>query len=162
LVRNAMTSDLKKLVELRLSLQQHVEKSNSLIWRITKEGTRILKQKFEETLRDSNSSMVVAEIDGEVIGFAYGQVVSRTDYLPERVGHISTIYVSKSFRRRGIGIRLVEELCQFFIRENVEQVTLRYIIGNIEAEEFWSKLRFKPIITTASIRPEELKKRLML
>lgn len=110
---------------------------------------------------DSNSCIVVAEMSGEVIGFAHGEVLHRTDYLPESVGTISTIYVTKSFRRRGVGKRLVEKLCQFFIKKKVEQVTLRYIIGNIEAEGFWSRLRFVPIITTASAHPEELKERLV-
>lgn len=159
-VRNATSSDLEKLVELRLSLQRHAEKSNSSVWRITKEGKRLLRQKLEKTLMESNNCMVVAEMSGEVVGFANGQVTHRTDYLPESVGAISTIFVTESFRRRGVGRRMVEKLCQFFIREKVEQITLRYIIGNIEAEGFWSELGFEQIITTASISPEELKERL--
>lgn len=160
LIRNAKSSDLEKLVELWLSLQQHAEKSNPLIWRITNEGKSLLRQKFEKALRNSNSRIVVAEMSGEVMGFAYGQVLHRTDYLPKSVGTIASIYVAKNFRRRGVGKRLVKKLCQFFIEEKVEQITLRYMIGNIEAEGFWSKLKFEPIITTASISPEELKERL--
>ncbi len=159
LIRNAMSSDLEKLVELRLSLQQHAEHSNPLIWKITEEGETLLRQKLEKTLRDSSSCLVVAEIGGEVVGFSHGQILHRTDYLPKCVGGISTIYVAKGFRRRGVGRRLVENLCQFFIREKVEQITLRYIIGNIEAEGFWNKLGLKPVLTTVSIRPEELKER---
>lgn len=161
LVRNAISSDLEKLVELRLSLQQHAEKSNPLIWRITKEGKALLRQNLEKALRDSNSCVVVAEMGGEVVGFAHGQVLHRTDYLPESIGVISTIYVIKSFRRRGVGSRMVEKLCQFFIEEKVEQVTLRYIVGNVEAEGFWSKLGLEPVITTVSIRLEELEERLV-
>lgn len=160
MIRNATSSDLKKLVELQLSLQRHAEKSNPLIWRITEEGKALIRQKFEKTLSDSNSRILVAEMSGEVVGFSQGEVVHRTDYLPESVGTISLLYVVENFRRRGVGSRLVEKLCQFFIKEKVEQVTLRYIIGNIEAERFWSKLNFEPIITTVSIRPEELKERL--
>ncbi len=160
LIRNATSSDLKKLVDLQLSLQRHAEKSNPWVWRITEEGKTLIRQKFEKTLSDSNSRIVVAEMSGEVVGFSQGEVVHRTDYFPESVGTISLIYVAENFRRRGIGSRLVEKLCQFFIKEKVEQVTLRYIIGNIEAERFWSKLNFEPIITTVSIRPEELKERL--
>jgi len=136
-IRSATSSDLKKLVELRLCLQLHAEKSNPWVWRVTEEGKRVIEQEFEKTLSDSNSRTVVAEMNGEVVGFALGEV-----------------------EHRGIGSRLVEKLCQFFIKEKVEQVTLRYIIGNIEAERFWSKLNFEPIITTISIRPEELKERL--
>ncbi len=160
LIRNATSSDLKKLVELQLSLQRHAEKSNPWVWRITEEGKTSIRQKFEKTLSDSNSRIVVAEIGGGVVGFSQGEVARRTDYSPERVGTISLIYVAEKFRRRGIGSHLVEKLCQFFIKEKVEQVTLRFIIGNIEAQRFWSKLNFEPIITAVSIRPEELKKRL--
>jgi hypothetical protein len=33
---------------------------------------------------------------------------------------------------------------------------VRYIIGNKEAEGFWRKLGFEPIITTSSTYPKEL------
>lgn len=157
LIRNAKTSDLTKLVEFRLSLQKHAEKSNPRIWRVTKEGEALLKQNQEKALRDSNNRMVVAEMSGEVIGFAQGEILHRTEYLPESVGMISFIYVAKGFRRRGVGSRLVEKLCRFFLEEKAEHITLRYIIGNVEAEGFWSKLRFEPVIKTVSTRPEELK-----
>ncbi len=160
LIRNATASDLKRLVELQLCLQQHAEKSNPRVWQITEEGKTLLRKKLEKTLSDSNSRTIVAEMSGEVVGFSQGEVVHRTDYSPESVGMISRIYVAENFRRRGIGSRLVEKLCQFFLKEKVEQVTLRYIIGNVEAGRFWSKLSFAPTITTVSISPEELKKRL--
>ena len=35
-------------------------------------------------------------------------------------------------------------------------MTVRYIIGNKEAEELWRKLGFEPIITTGSTDPKEL------
>jgi ribosomal protein S18 acetylase RimI-like enzyme len=160
LVRNAMSSDIEKLLELRLSLQKHGERSNPLVWRITKEGETLLRQKLEDTLTDSNSCIAVAEANDGVVGYAIGQVQHRTDYLPATVGAISTIYVAESFRRRRVGRCLVKKLCEFFIRERVEQVTLRYIVGNKEAERFWSKLGFEPLIITVSASPKELQRRL--
>lgn len=160
-IRNAKPSDIDKLVELRLSLQRHVEASNPKIWRITEEGVGLLKQGLEEAMSDDNGRLVVAMMDGEVIGFAHGQVLQRTDYQPHIVGTISNIYVQGGFRERGVGRRLVESLCQFFSIKNVEEVTLRYVIGNREAEEFWKGFGFKPIINAANTSLEELKKRLM-
>jgi len=160
LIRDATFSDIEKLVELRLLLQQHAERSNPWVWKITEEGKTLLRQEFEEALGDSNTCIPVAEMRGKIIGFSQGEVEHRTDYLPESVGTIALIFVAESFRRQGIGSRLIEKLCQFFIKEKVEQVTLRFIIGNIEAQRFWIKLNFEPIITTVSIRPEELKKQL--
>jgi hypothetical protein len=39
-IRRAASSDVERIVELGLLLQEHAEKSNSLIWRITEEGKR--------------------------------------------------------------------------------------------------------------------------
>lgn len=138
-------------------LQQHGEDSNPSVWRITEEGKALVKQKVENALVGINSKVLVAEMNGEIIGFIYGEVSRRTDYLPRSVGAISTIYVAKKLRRKGIGVRLVEELREFFNSKRVEHVTLRYIIGNSEAEGFWKKLGFEPIITTAGMRLDELR-----
>jgi ribosomal protein S18 acetylase RimI-like enzyme len=156
LIRKAVSSDVERLVELRLFLQQHCEESNPSVWRITQEGKELLKQKVEDDLLERNSQVLVAEVDGEVVGFGQGEVAHRTDYLPKSVGSISTLYVRKKFRRRGIGTRLVKELCKLFSLEGAEQVTLRYIIGNKEAEKFWNNLGFKPIITTADAHPKKV------
>lgn len=155
-IRKATPFDVERLVELRLLLQQHCEKANPSIWRISEEGQRQLREKVEDSLNDSNSHVLIAEMNGETVGFTHGEVTSRTDYSPRTVAHISTTYVLKKFRGTGVGTSLVKELCTFFISEGVEQVTLRYIIGNKEAERFWKKLGFKPLIMTAGTHLKEL------
>lgn len=159
-VRTAKPSDIDKLVELRLSLQRHVEKSNPRIWRITKKGAGLLKQGLKEGMKEEGSRIIVATVKGKIVGFAHGQVSHRTDYSPDNIGTIMNIYIQKEFRGKGVGKRLVGELCRFFASEGVRQVTLRYAIGNREAEKFWKGLGFEPVITAANVRLEKLEKRL--
>jgi len=149
LIRMATRSDVEKLVALRILLQQHAEESNRLTWRITAEGKTLLREKVENELVDNKRRTLVAEMNGEIIGFIQGEVQRRIDYLPRTVGSISTAYVVGKFRRKGVGQMLVKRLFEFFSSEGVEDVTLRYIIGNREAERFWKKLGFQPVITTA-------------
>ena len=78
-IRRATAPDLDGLLELRLSLQRHVEASNPWIWRITEEGRSRLKQELEQMLEDGESRMVVAVKEGDLVGFAYGRVAHRTD-----------------------------------------------------------------------------------
>jgi GNAT superfamily N-acetyltransferase len=157
-VRKATFSDVKKLTELRLLLQQHCEESNSQIWQMTDEGKALLKRKVQNDFVNESSRIFIAEIKGNIVGFAHGDVSHRTDYLPKNVGSISTVYVDSNFRRKGVGALLIRHLCEFFDSEGVEDVTLRYIIGNEEAERFWGKLGFKPVITTAKIDLKNLER----
>ena len=155
-IRKATPSDIDKLVQLRLLLQQHCEESTLMIWHMTEEGKTILKQRVQNELSTDNSHVLIAEMNGEIIGSAHGEITHRTDYTPRTVGSISTVYVVREFRKRGVGALLVKQLCELFDAEGVEDVTLRYIIGNNEAEAFWRKLGFKPIITTAKTSLKEL------
>lgn len=157
LVRRATCSDIEKLIELRILLQQHCEDSNRLIWHMTPHGKALLREKVENELVDNKRRTLVAEMSGETIGFIQGEVERRIDYLPTTVGSISTAYVVKEFRRKGVGEMLVKRLCEFFSSEGVEDVTLRYIIGNREAEGLWKKLGFQPVITTAKTVLDRLK-----
>lgn len=79
-IRRATSSDVERIVELRLLLQEHAEKSNSLIWRITGEGKKLLKQKVEIDLADGNIQVLLAEAYGGIIGYVQGEVISRSDH----------------------------------------------------------------------------------
>ena len=155
-IRRAASSDVERIVELRLLLQEHAEKSNPLIWRITEEGKNLLKQKVENELGNSNIEVLLAEAEGKTIGFVQGEVACRSDHTPRIVGQISLMYVVKQFRRKGVGKRLMKELRKFFSSSKAEDLTVRYIIGNKEAEGFWKKLGFEPIISTSGVYPKEL------
>ena len=109
-IRRAASSDVERIVELRLLSQEHFEKSNPLIWRITEEGKKLLKQKVENDIANSNVQVLLAEADGEIIGYVQGEVTCRSDYMPRTVGQVSLMYVVKQFRRKGVGRRLMEEL----------------------------------------------------
>jgi ribosomal protein S18 acetylase RimI-like enzyme len=159
-VRKATFSDVEKLTKLRLLLQQHCEESNSQIWQMTDEGKALLKRKVENDLINVSSRIFIAEINGNIVGFAHGDVSHRTDYLPENVGSISTVYVNSNFRRKGVGALLIRRVCEFFDSEGVEDVTLRYIIGNEEAERFWGKLGFRSVTTTAKIDLKDLERKM--
>lgn len=100
-VRKATFSDVEKLTELRLRLQQHCEESNSQIWQMTNEGKALLKRKVQNDLVNESSHIFIAEIKGNTVGFAHSDVSHRTDYLPKNVGSISTVYVNSNFRRKG-------------------------------------------------------------
>lgn len=161
-IRPAETRDREELVKMRLQMQRHMEASNPGIWRITEEGMLQTGPDVDGTLSDEDGRVLVAEEDGMVIGFAHGHVARRNAYTPRVVGHINTIYIKEPQRRRGIGSRLVRELCLFFRAEGVEEVNLRYVLGNKEAEGFWRSLGFNPVIQTANTPLDALERRLKI
>lgn len=159
-IRPATPADKPGIIEMRVALQRHDEASNPRIWHNTEEGNRNLGADVDEMLSDEDGLVLVVEDDRDLVGFAYGRVSSRKDYLPETVGFINLIYIKEGHRRKGTGRRLVRGLCSFFRARDVDEVNLNHIKGNTEGASFWRKLGFEIVRVTANTTLEALEKRL--
>ncbi len=156
-LRPARAADLDSLIELLLALQDRIEASNLDLWRMKSEARHNLKGQIGARLKAANSCALVAEDDEDgVVGIVFGRIVVNNRYIPSRAGQIDQAFVRVDHRRAGVGSRLVALLCRFFASEGVEDITLRYVVGNEEADGFWSALGFSPRIVTAGVRRDAL------
>jgi nitroreductase/GNAT superfamily N-acetyltransferase len=163
-IRHATPADLDALVDMRLALQAHLERRNASLWTLREESaTAHIRRQVEEALGDSDEvTLVACEGDGIPFGMLTGQVRDQPYRKPSRIGFINLFYVQERWRRQGVGRSLVQRLCLFFSGEDVEEISLRYVIGNIEAEQFWTTLGFQPRIITAGTTLQELTQHLEL
>lgn len=160
-VRPAEASDLDRLVELLLALQDHVEAANPNLWRMKSEARGNLKGQIAGRLKSDLGCALVArhEKDG-VIGVIFGRVVTNNRYVPSRAGQVDQVFVRMDHRRAGVGFRLLAELCRFFAAEVVEDISLRYVAGNDEAAGFWLASGFSPRIITSGANRQEVEAKL--
>jgi len=162
-IRIARESDLDRLVELRLALQDHIESCNPHIWRLSSEGRKRIREQLAALLAEPETRVVVATNEADaIVAMAVGRIHRRDDYVPRCTASIEMVFVEAPHRRQGVGTRLVAALCEFFASHNVEDISLRYIVGNREAERFWQNLGFQPRIITAGVRRDEVEKKLRL
>jgi ribosomal protein S18 acetylase RimI-like enzyme len=64
---------------------------------------------------------LVAEFEGNVVGFILGYVSGWEFGVPDTIGWIDTLGVNPAFQRRGIGTALFHELIQIFKRSGREE-----------------------------------------
>lgn len=79
--------------------------------------------------------IVVAEVDGEVVGMAKGE-------LREGLGHVSLVYLRPGARGQGGGRDLLQNLATHFQEQGVEHVSLNVELPNDEALAYWRRLGF--------------------
>ena len=84
-------------------------------------------------------------------------IVSHPDFVPPEFGYIDDIWVAPEFRRTGVGTRIVEQLMRFLSQNDIDHVTLNYVVGNPDAERFWLKRGFEPVVVAANRSPESEK-----
>ncbi len=161
IIRPAAPTDLDRLVALVLALQRHVEMSDPALWRLTEQAQKDLPERLAARLDDAVTRILVAEHrrDG-VVGVLVGRVMADERYIPARMGFIEQVFVAEGHRRQGVGVRLVAEICRFFAERGVDDISLRYAVGNEGAVRFWAALGFAPRIVTAGTTRQALAARL--
>jgi len=156
-IRVAKESDVDCFAEMRFALQTHTEKSNPDIWRFSDEGREQFKEQSIELFSDPDAQVLLALNDkGEAIGMVVGKIHRNPKCIPNISGSVEHLFVKEEYRKRGVGTELVLTLCEFFSSQGAEDISVRYVVGNREGEEFWKRLGFQPRIITAGVKQQRI------
>ena len=98
--------------------------------------------------RDPDAS-VVAEVDGRVVGFMFGEIRSGEFGMEEPTGWIEVLGVDPDARGKAIGRRLAERMMDYFRRGGATTVRTMVDVEMVGIERFFESLGFRP----ATLRP---------
>ena len=99
------------------------------------------RPRFEQGLR-ANASVLVLELDGDIVGFSrYG--ASRDPDAGPETGEVIAINLHPSWWRRGLGRELIRETQQRLRRRGFSEATLWVLHGNASACQFYEALGWR-------------------
>ncbi|QDE89314.1 GNAT family N-acetyltransferase [Myxococcus xanthus] len=95
--------------------------------------------------RKPDAVVLVAELDGEVVGYAYGRVEGMDwNALLDRSGGFHDIWVDEKARGAGVGVLLAEEMMKRLTALGVPRVVLYTAAQNATAQRLFAKLGWRP------------------
>jgi ribosomal-protein-alanine acetyltransferase len=100
------------------------------------------KQQIAQLLQNSNSISLVAKEDGNIIGFIIGALFMEDGNI---VGHVLTIDVSPSHRRKGVGLKLLQEMEKIFRDKGAKVCRLEVREDNVAAISLYRKLGYRKV-----------------
>jgi GNAT superfamily N-acetyltransferase len=140
-----------------LALQDHLEAANLELWQMKAKARAQLGTQIRARLTTDQGCALVAEHPQEgIVGVIFGRVATNKRYVPARAGIVDQLFVHEDHRRVGLGLRLVAALCRFFAEHDIDDLSLRYVVGNTEASGFWAALGFTPRILTVGASRKSL------
>lgn len=158
-IRRTTPDDIQAIYRFNQRLQQHLTDSNPDTWTRNPTTPQYMESVTHETTNPDIYTLI-AEQDGKLVGYMSSRIQDRGEPDPRKIGIIMNAYVEPEHRHRGIATALLTKILNHFTKHQVEQITLRYINGNKEAEQYWTNLGFKPIITVANTTPAKLRQKL--
>ncbi|MBI2202679.1 MAG: GNAT family N-acetyltransferase [Candidatus Rokubacteria bacterium] len=102
-------------------------------------GIAYSRSELRAFLSRKTADTIVAEREGDVVGFVLGWRRSKTE------GHVITLDVAPSARRHGLGRRLLAELERRFRAAGVREVQLETAVANTIAIAFYERLGYRKV-----------------
>jgi len=100
------------------------------------------KQQIAHLLTDYNSIGLVAKINDKIVGFVIGMLYIERTAL---AGHILTIDVSPTYRKKGIAQKLLKEIEKIFKEKGAKICRLEVHEDNLAALRLYQKLGYKKV-----------------
>ncbi len=98
----------------------------------------------ENTLKQDNAFILVAEDsdNGTIVGIIRVEIVDRLFYEPRLKAVVTDIYVRPRYRRKRVGILLLEKAAEEARRRGAGIITAVYPADNVIAASFYEKMGF--------------------
>lgn len=97
------------------------------------------KELVVSLLRNPNSTSLLAEVGDDVVGFVIALTYERGNH---KVGHILTIDVALKARKKGVGLRLLEELEHRLREKRAEACCLEVDVENLAARRLYKRMGY--------------------
>ena len=141
--RLARAHDVETIVELWKELMDFHQARDRHFTR-SPNGPSVFADFVTEQLHNDDALVLVAEEAGAIVGYCLA--VSETHALvfeKPRHAEIIDLFVCQSYRRRGIGERLVREVEQWFSRRGFDRIEARIATRNEVSTEFWCRIGYE-------------------
>ncbi|MCS3698156.1 GNAT family N-acetyltransferase [Salinibacter ruber] len=110
---------------------------------------------FPQWLDDETYRVYVAEVDGEVVGFATAHRWGPPPiYAESSEVFIDELYVRPDDRRQGLGSQLVQAVRDWTGRIGAQRLRLNVLAANEEARAFWAAQEARPLTVTLAVEHE--------
>jgi len=147
-IRPATRRDVPAIVVLWEELMEFHRARDPFFTR-SHNGSDIFARFVAENIRNDAACVLVATVDGKIVGYCQGMLDRHPPALAESdFGQILDFGVTADYRRAGIGGQMLQALCDWFRQEGIRRIEVRHSTYNEIGERFWPKMGFKPYLQT--------------
>ena len=149
-IRPARSSDLPAIVALWRELQD-INASFDPRLKLSDEAADWFIGYLGDQLDNPNMAVLVAEHEGIVVGYTFGQIMRRPTLASGDCGYVADVCVANGWRGQGIGRQLYERLRAWFLTHGITAIEVQVVRANPASQAFWRKMGYSDFLRTLRV-----------
>jgi GNAT superfamily N-acetyltransferase len=147
-IRKAVDKDVPAIVELwKEMIDFHKERDRFFSRSAT--GHKAFAEFLTGNISSETACVFVAEVGKDIVGYCLAVVEKYPPLLEiQEYGLIRNMAITRRYRRKGIGRRLLEEIQSWCSGKGVQRIETRFSTSNELSAAFWAKMGFTPYLET--------------
>lgn len=142
-IRKAKVKEVSIVVSFAVELLKYHAKFDPC-YEPAKDSANVYLKYLRKCVFSSRKRLFVADVDGNLVGYALGEVVYRPGiFRMKRIGFISDMFVVAKYRKMGIGKRFLDDLLRWFKLQKLTFVELQVHAKNEVGNKAWNKFGFQ-------------------
>jgi len=141
-------NDKPYLMKAMVCLLKHVRESSQdeYLKRLSDDYIIESEEWIDKLLASEKSSVYIAKENKIPVGYVIGTItkpfIQRCRI--KEIGLIEHCWIEKKYRMNGLATRFIKVVEEWFKVNKIQYIDVQYLLGNIEAENTWEKLGYKP------------------
>lgn len=153
IIRDLQEKDLPEVKIIFNEFVQHHVKYDRTFEKVSDADQMWADYIHESHTTKDDFRVLIAEIEGQVVGFCLGYVAERPPiYKSKRIGMIGNIAVKEGYKRLSIGQQLFAEIKTWFKAQGIDLIETEVAISNPQSMGFWTKVGGRSFITRMEIK----------
>jgi ribosomal protein S18 acetylase RimI-like enzyme len=140
-IRKPLMADLEQIQELNRKLIEsdtNHDKLLNLDWSY-RQGKKFLKKR----INGGKFVCFVAKSGKTIVGYIAGSVKKTESWRPVKRAELEEMFIEKSYRRKGVGSRLVKEFMKWSRSKAVDRAVVIVYAPNKKGIGFYKKMKFE-------------------
>jgi len=144
-IRSATPDDIEAAAKLGAQIVRLHHATNPKRFFLIDEVEKGYAWWLRQELERAEAIVLVAELDGEIVGYAYGAIEERDwNTLLDRHGAVHDLFVVEAARRRGVGRAMVNAVIARLEKLGAKLIVARAMVQNENAQRLCTSLGFQP------------------
>lgn len=145
-IRDLKKEDLRDASNLVMRLKKFNSEHDPL-FSVSDDLEKNVAEYLDSAIGLDTRDVMVAELNGKIVGAIMGEVLDRPFYHPSKELRITEIYLLPEYRKGGLGKRLLNSLIEREKGKHCDVLTVEFPTENLLAHKFYTGLGMRGILS---------------